>query len=325
VYEGTYRDCLFEGNTASYGGAAYDAVLVDCVLRDNHALELNSLESEGGATHSSDHLRCVFEGNTCVLGAGACDNAMSIDRCTIVGNSGFPDHVAVRGASLHNSIVWGNRAISAVGPVTQVDVGTITFSIVEDDPSTIAGPPLLFGPYVGDVHLLPGSPAIDAASGGLPLDPDGSPADIGAITYDPAYRAAPSRFCDTKPTSTGCLPTISLVGHASLSGPTARVEVRDVPASTSGLLLLSADAQGVPFFGGTLCVGGSIARAGISAAVLATGCGDRLEFDLGQAELALVGAVPGDLLFVQVWFRDVLHPDGSGVGISDAIVATVEN
>jgi len=325
VNEGTYRNCLFEGNTAGQGGAAASANLEDCVLRGNHAVDVNSNASAGGATIGCDHVRCLIVGNTCALGAGACHSARVIDRCTIIGNRGFPDFVAVEGTWLDNSIVWGNRAISAVGPVTQVDVGTITFSIVEDDPSTIAGPPLLFGPHVGDAHLLPGSPAIDAASGGLPLDPDGSPADIGAFTYDPAYRAAPSRFCDTKPTSAGCLPMISLVGLASLSGPPARVEVRDVPASTSGLLLLSADAQGVPFFGGTLCVGGSIVRAGIGGAVPATGCGDRLEFDLGQTELALVGSAPGDLLFVQVWFRDALHPDGSGVGISDAIVATVEN
>jgi hypothetical protein len=110
----------------------------------------------------------------------------------------------------------------------------------------------------------------------------------------------------------------------SVTGTPSRVELRDVPTSTAGLLLLSADAQAAPFFGGTLCVGGSIVRSGVASAVTASGCGDRLEFDLGPTELGGVGVVPGDLIFVQVWFRDAQQPDGTGVGISDAIVATVE-
>ncbi|MEM9380971.1 MAG: right-handed parallel beta-helix repeat-containing protein [Planctomycetota bacterium] len=323
VYRGAYEDCYFEGNTANQGGAAFEAALRDCVLVDNHALEFNANAPEGGGSHSSSQVRCVFVGNSAALGAGACDNASGVDRCTIVGNRGYSDALAVRGASVTNSIVWDNESVSPVGPLVQVDANVVAFSIVEGDPGSIPGPPLLFGRRVGDMRLLPGSPAIDAASGALPPDPDGSPADIGARTFDPADRGGPSRFCDAKPTAAGCLPEIAMVGAPSVSGAPARVEARDVPPTTAGILLLSADAQGVPFFGGTLCVGGSIVRSGVAAALPSSGCGDRLEFDLGPAQVGAVGVAPGDLLFAQVWFRDALNPDGTGIGITDAIVATV--
>lgn len=119
------------------------------------------------------------------------------------------------------------------------------------------------------------------------------------------------------------MPEIALAGVPSLTGAPARVEVSGVPMATAGILLLSRDAQASPFFGGTLCVGGSIVRSGVESAIVASGCGDRLEFALGPQQLAGVGVVAGDLVFAQVWFRDFFQPDGTGIGISDAIVATV--
>lgn len=324
---GTYIRCTFERNSATTGGAAYSARLEDCVVRWNDALQVpGGNPSAGGGSFGCENVRTVFAGNTCARDAGGCANAFIVDRCTIVDNIGHASAAGVSGNAVTSSIVFGNRTLAPHQPVTQVSGPPVSYSLVEGvsgGVGNVSGLPLLFGQHVGDAHLLPGSPAIDAADPSLPLDPDGTRADIGALPYDPAYRAEPSRFCVAKTTSLGCVPQIASLGTPSLGAASWHVQVTGAPLGTLGLALLAAHTADTPFFGGRLCLGGPIVRAVAASAVPASGCGDALAFVIPPLGLATTGAMAGDLVFAQVWFRDALHPDGTGVGISDALVATV--
>jgi hypothetical protein len=56
-------------------------------------------------------------------------------------------------------------------------------SVVDSVFGNIDGNPLLVNPDGGDFHLQPGSPAIDAGLPSLPLDPDGTVADLGPFFF----------------------------------------------------------------------------------------------------------------------------------------------
>ena len=324
VAGGHYERCQFEANAAEYGGGAYLATLTECFFVGNEARTFGGNVGAGGATHSCQHVLSVLYGNHCAGGAGGSDNTMSLDRCTVIGNSGDFRFAGFRGNQISNSIVWGNVSTVPASSVTQADYQSATFSMIQGVASSIPGPPLLFGRHVGDARLLPASPAIDAANPGLPTDPDGSRADVGARAFDPSARPeSAERFCEPKISAMGCTPNVQPIGAPAFSGAPMVLLVEGVPSGSAGILLLSSTAKATPFFGGTLCVGGSIVRAGLAGAIPTAGCGDALVFSIGSSELATVGSAPGEFLFGQVWFRDAAHPDGTGVGVSEAFVATV--
>lgn len=320
----TLLRCVFEHNVASFAAAAHTCVVEDSIFRENVATQTGGGGVPGAVTASTLR-RCIGVGNRSLRGPGFAGTT-ELEQCTIVGNTGFGDHTAVRDGALDSSIVWGNFASLALGPIAGVDGTLVTNSLVEGDPSTITGPPLFFDREGGDLRLLPGSPAIDAGSPGLPLDPDGSPADVGAIPFDPTARVDAATYCVAKETSDGCTPRASLLGLVSTTAPLAQFRVDGVPAGTPVLLIASNTAVATNgFFGGTLCVGDPIVRGDVQFALPASGCGDAAVFDVDAALLGQIGSQPGDLVFLQAWFRDIAQPDGTGVGLSDAVVATVQN
>lgn len=315
VIGGIYTGCLFEDNVGGRGGAAFSATLRSCTLVGNQAID-----SGAGAAEDCSLWKCVLCGNASETGAGACENS-SLRRSTVVGNYGDQHHAALLGCTVENSIVWDNISAFPPGQTTQSEACNVTLSILPGVPGSLPGPPLLFGRHVGDMRLLPGSPAIDAGSPSLPLDPDGTVADLGPFPFDSAARGGPSRFCDPKRTSAGCEPFATMIGAPSRTGPPAQVLVDGVPEGALGLLLGSADASPMSFFGSTLCVGGTIRRNSIRSAIPGSGCGDLL---LLPVDMGLLPVAAGELVFLQVWFRDPAQPDGTAAGLSDAIVATVQ-
>ena len=63
--------------------------------------------------------------------------------------------------------------------------------------------------------------------------------------------------------------------------------------------------------------------AGLSSGGSAGGCDGALDVHLSQAFLAANGVSAGTTLYVQLWYADPGHPDGSGVGHTDALRFTV--
>lgn len=136
---------------------------------------------------------------------------------------------------------------------------------------------------------------------------------------------APAPYCTSKTTSSGGLPLMRWKGLASATGSNDfHLWATDLQGDELGMFLYSLAPDNSPFFGGTLCLGGSIRRT----PVMPTGgdkgvCNGSLDFFMTQNFMAARGLTPGTLVHAQAWFRDSLHPDGTGVGLTDAITFTI--
>lgn len=135
---------------------------------------------------------------------------------------------------------------------------------------------------------------------------------------------APATYCTAKESSQGCTPEIEASGAPSLTvGDLFRVRASLVINNQVGILAWSAAADAKPFFGGTLCLGAPVIRtAGQTSggsAPPAADCTGSFDFHFSQAYMAQFLISAGATLHGQYWYRDPYHPDGLGVGLSDAL------
>jgi len=136
---------------------------------------------------------------------------------------------------------------------------------------------------------------------------------------------APTSYCSAKPSSSSCMPRMQWKGKPSATGPNNfHLQASAIQGGEAGLFLLSLAPANKPFFGGTLCLGGTLQRT----PALPTGgtlgvCNGIMDFHMTQGFMSARGLTPGTLVYAQAWFRDSLHSDGTGVGLTDAIFFTV--
>jgi predicted outer membrane repeat protein len=214
----------------SPGGALYlsqnsSAWLWDCYFVYNGALDGGVIQANTGSFLSLD--RCVFKNNHAGIWGGAIyGNSATIEaaRCTFLGNrSQNGSHIMAVGtaaATRLNSCIFAfsrhtggaffcnghtpairNCAIFGNQPIffPNGGGGQPGFSIVDHENGN--GTPcdiyanIFLDPQFADTsemipYLLAVSPCIDAADSLLGLDPDGTPADIGAIPYSGELHAS---------------------------------------------------------------------------------------------------------------------------------------
>ena len=132
-----------------------------------------------------------------------------------------------------------------------------------------------------------------------------------------------STYCVGKLNSLGCSPSIRWSGTPSASGADDfHVMATEVLAQQSGVVFFGRSSAAFPFFGGTLCLAGPFVRTpvqGSGGTGGAPNCSGSYDFHATQAWLAQHGWQAGDELFAQYWSRDPLHPDGTGIGLSNAL------
>jgi len=130
----------------------------------------------------------------------------------------------------------------------------------------------------------------------------------------------PENYCVAKTSALGCVPTMGWVGEPSLSSSTPfEVVCQNVVSQQFGLMVLSADSAAIPFYGGTLCLGGNLIRSPIQFSFgFGTGdCSGRLTQELSGTYLQSLGFQAGDEAHAQFWFRDPYSP--IQVGLSDGL------
>lgn len=167
---GVYTRLLFQGNSASRGGAFYSEGgspdIYDSVFVGNSASE--------GATLWTYYanpklMNCVIRGNSGYYGSVLCGmfGVATFNGVTMYGNSGnymLYDYTASDPLTIQNSIIWGNSGTLYSGDV----VVTTRYSIVQG--GSFGGTsdhiynvdPQFVDAANGNMHLLPTSPAIDA-------------------------------------------------------------------------------------------------------------------------------------------------------------------
>ncbi len=225
----TISNCVIADNKATFGGGimlrdSSHLLIAQTIIWGNEATFGGGIYVLGGSKPRIENVLIVSNKG---LGGGLYVNASqpTLIHCTLASNLGTNGTAgAVFNANatttLRNSILWGNSAPQSTNG------SLITYSIVEggfvgtgnrnQDPRFVNHIPvnlaLLTG--LGDYHLLPCSPAIDAANNpdGLPHDLDGNPrpfpsvagiVDMGAYESSGAAGAGPATLTVTAPITSG--------------------------------------------------------------------------------------------------------------------------
>ncbi len=209
----TLTNVTFSGNSASSGGGMISGpgnpTLTNVTFSGNSA-SING----GGMFNFSNNptlTNVTFSGNSAANYGGAMYNELSgnpaVSNATFSANSatnlGGGIYNDASNPSIVNCILWGNTAPSGPQIHNASSSPTVTYSDIQggyagtgninSDPKFIRNPNPGMSDY-GDLHLQPGSPAIDAGSNaavpvGVTTDRDGNPRIMGKAVDMGAYEA----------------------------------------------------------------------------------------------------------------------------------------
>ena len=327
-----------EGNCASQGGGAAlegAAVLSDVRIEGNRAEPVSSSANGGGVSGGPQAVleRCVLIGNQ-VAGSGpwpdggAAFGQLLFERCTVVANTAPVSGGVAGGAILRDTIHWGNSP-AALDPLAQAD-----YCVVEGGfagTGNLAQDPLLWDAAAGDVHLLLGSPAIDAGDPVGTLDPDGSRADIGARFHVPGHTVP---YCTAGVSAVGCVPALSATGVASASGASGFVLTASGLEGQVPAIVFhgSSGRQAAPW--GTSssfqCVVPPVRRTPLQTSGGQAGlCSGSFSIDLNAVwcpgcPKPQQNPGVGALVQAQAWYRDPANTSNQTTGLSRALELQVQ-
>jgi len=188
-YKGTptVMGCIFSGNSARDGGGIYNRE--SSLTMANCMFSRNSAGDDGGGmwnwNNSPTLTNCTFSGNSASEEGGGMSNYW---KCS---------------PTLTNCILWGNTA--PIGSQIHNDErssATVSYSDVQGvwpGIGNINADPLFVDPAIGDYHLLPGSPCIDAGDNSavppsVVTDLDGNPRIINGTVDMGAYESSYQGF-----------------------------------------------------------------------------------------------------------------------------------
>jgi hypothetical protein len=137
----------------------------------------------------------------------------------------------------------------------------------------------------------------------------------------------PAVYCSGKPTSQGCVPSMSWLGipSATSSAP-FKLRAADIVSNQNGILFYGYSPAYTPFQDGTLCAAPTLSRTGVQNSGGDAGplnCSGTFSMDLNARIQSGVdpGLQAGTTVYAQYWFRDPAA--ASGTGLSDAVQVTV--
>lgn len=222
-------DCTFTDNSATTGGALIATVATQTASIANSVFAHNTSLQEGAAfgAGSSGGLRvvnCIVHHNTAAADGAAIWNfsgTIDLANCTIANNSGggVLSHAFAVETSIANSIIWGNTSGEEVaGPATSVRYTNVQGGASGE--GNLNNNPLFAGAFGGNYKLLASSPCIDAGlnwlarTDHLDLDADGIENELTPLDIE-----GKPRIADAAARNTGCgLGAVVDLGAFELSG-----------------------------------------------------------------------------------------------------------
>ncbi|HEX5011449.1 MAG TPA: right-handed parallel beta-helix repeat-containing protein [Planctomycetota bacterium] len=233
----------------------------------------SKVQNTGGETADGVHdlRQCTFDGGPAITFEG--------------GNEGLVISSIVRG-----TVITKSFAQPRLVRYSDIEGGAAGEGNIDADP-------LWASPATQDYALLPGSPCINTGDPvWSPGDADGSPPDMGAVTYDP--------WTELGAGVAGLAGTAQLGGTGSMvGGSTIGLELALAPATTPVTLVLGTSQLGAPFKGGTLWPAPSLLLPGLMTA--------------GDGTLSFSGMWPaglpaGSSFLAQAWWADA----GAAFGVA---------
>ena len=202
-------------------------------------------------------------------------------------------------------------------------------------PVVLATGPLTAPQQAGTYELVLSNPHANAISAGAVPNPFWRVERAGiagtsnlSLTIEVVDCTAPVTYCAGKANSLGCVATLAATGTASLTGADDfQLQATNVVNKQFGLYFWGVGEASLPWQGGTLCVQGPLRRMithfSGGPGLPGTACTGVLDQLFPQAVMANYGLQPGDQVFLQAWYRDPQHPDGTGVAMTDALRVTI--
>ena len=215
----TVTNCTFSGNYVlvedlALGGGMYssrsDLTMTNCAFSGNHALaeatDSASAESYGGGLYTSENsptvVNCTFVGN----------RATATSESVYTRSFGGGVYTRDDEPMLANCILWGNAADTGPEMYNESSTPTVTYSCVQNGwpgEGNIFVDPML---SAGDLHLMPGSPCIDAGDNtAVPADASDLDGDDNTSEPIPLDLHGLARFLDDPSTSDTGLGTAPIV------------------------------------------------------------------------------------------------------------------
>ena len=138
-------------------------------------------------------------------------------------------------------------------------------------------------------------------------------------------QGVPEIYCTAKTNSIGCTPVLDFTGYASATDPNPfNITATFLVNGKNGVLFYSLNGrEATPFGGGTRCITPPFLRVPVMSTAGISGppdCSGVLTFDFNAWLQS--GAAPvmvGDQVNAQYFYRDPMHPDGTGYGLTEAI------
>lgn len=320
-----YRVFLDAGHGGTDPGAIGNGLVekelnLDVALALRDLLELDTLDTAGGGTWE-------------VMMSRTTDQTVSLGARTSQANAWPADYfVSIHHNAFSSSAANGTETFSFAEGTTSAFVRdniqdelltahglfnrgskTANFFVLRESnmPAALSETGFLSSPVDAGVLAAPGATQHTAEAHLFGLQRS-----IGVAPYLPS--SGPSNYCVSTTNPIGCVPTISAAASPSLTGAPVEVVGNQILSQQFGLMIWSRTQAATPFFGGTLCVGGSIVRTPIqfSNGFGAQDCSGRFSFLIDGPFLNAAGLSAGEEIFAQYWFRD---PTALGVGLTDGI------
>ena len=175
----TIQDSRLTGNLATYGGGGLWIERDTDVSIERTIIAGNTAHFEGGAIAAwrnagVDLVNCTVAGNTNTNGVEDLGGGFNvwISPITIT-------NTIVHGNVPSNAYIWAGDPVSFTAEYSDFG-GDTTWA----GTGNISADPMFVDAANGDYSLAEGSPAINAGDPASPLDPDGTPADMGAIPFE---------------------------------------------------------------------------------------------------------------------------------------------
>ena len=248
AYYCTLNDCTLTGNVGYWpGGGALDCTLNNCTLRNNSS---PSESGAGGGACGSTLNNCTLTGNSAAHNNGGGAWLCTLNNCTLTGNSAWMGGGA-SGGTLNNCILYYNTASIGSNYDDSCTLNYCCTTPLAPGPGNISSEPMFVNLAVGDLHLLPSSPCVNA---GLnqdwmtnSTDLDGNPriscgvADMGVFELNDHPPVVSTLAATTTQNQPLGLATEKLLAHASdPDGHPLAVSAVSTVSTNGGAVVLSA-------------------------------------------------------------------------------------